>query len=90
MLRRMEIPVLPCQAPKVLFCVPVFPALCVSQALSQRTQPGEAFPPKYGPHIQPKTEGVVSEVNPLALGTGKGFNKFPGSAHRQLTRLKGV
>jgi hypothetical protein len=78
-LRRMEIPVLPCQAPKVLFCVPAFPALYLSQPFSQRAQPGKALPPKYDLHIQPKNEEVVAEVNPLSLGTGKGCNEYRDS-----------
>lgn len=63
MLRRMQIAVLPCQAPNVLLRVPLFPDLYMSPALSRGVQPGEALLLKYDLQIETKTEGVLDEMN---------------------------
>ncbi len=72
MLRSVKIPILPGQAPSVLFCLP-FLGLYLPSALSQKAQPDEDVPPKYDLHLEKKSEGVVEQANLLPLGTGKDF-----------------
>ena len=71
-----EIPTLHCQAPKVLFCMPLFLVLYVPPALSQKAQPGEAVLRKYDLHIGMKTDGVAEKVNLLPLGSRKDFTEL--------------
>jgi len=71
-LRSVKIPILPGQAPSVLFCLP-FLGLYLPSALSQKAQPDENVPPKYDLHLEKKSEGVVEQANLLPLGTGKDF-----------------
>ena len=73
MLLGLEIPILPCEATKVFFCIPLFLLLCVTPALSQRAQPDDGSLPKYDLDTETKTKGVVEEVNLLPLGTRKDF-----------------
>jgi hypothetical protein len=71
-LRSLEIPILACQAAKVLFCIPLFLVLCVPPALSQKAQPSDL--PEYDLHTETKTKGV--EVNLLPFGTRKDFTEL--------------
>lgn len=63
MQRRMQIAVLPCQAPNVLLRLRLFLDLYMPPALSQGVQSGEALLLKYDLHIETKTEGVVDEIS---------------------------
>ena len=73
MLLRLRIPILPAEATKALFRLPLFLVLCVSPALSQKAQPDDGTLPKYDLHTETKTKGVVDEVKLLPLGTRKDF-----------------
>jgi len=72
----LEIPSLPREAIKVLFCVPLFLLLCVTPGLSQNAHQGDGSLPKYDLHTETKTKGVVDEVNLLPLGTRKDFTEL--------------
>lgn len=55
MLRSVEFRILPSQAPKVLFRMPLFLVLYVPPALSRKAQTDDASLPKYDLHIKTKT-----------------------------------
>ena len=76
MLLRLRIPILPAEATKALFRLPLFLVLCLSPALSQRAQPDDGTLPKYDLHTETKTKGVVDEVKLLPLGTRKDFTEL--------------
>jgi hypothetical protein len=75
-LLRLKIPTLPGEATKALFRRPLFLLLCVSPALSQKTQPDDGTLTKYDLHTETKTKGVVDEVKLLPLGTRKDFTEL--------------
>ena len=76
MLLRLRIPILPAEATKALFRLPLFLVLCVSPALSQKAQADDGTLPKYDLHTETKTKGVVDEVKLLPLGTRKDFTEL--------------
>ncbi|HXO33516.1 MAG TPA: hypothetical protein VN901_14285 [Candidatus Acidoferrales bacterium] len=73
---RREVPTLPAEIIKGLFCIPLFLLLCLTLGLSQKAQPEDGNLPKYDLHTETKTKGVVDEVNLLALGTRKDFTEL--------------
>jgi hypothetical protein len=75
-LLRLRIPILPAEATKALFRLPLFLVLCVSPALSQKVQPDDGTLPKYDLHTETKTKGVVDEVKLLPLGTREDFTEL--------------
>ncbi|MGA2858789.1 MAG: hypothetical protein ABSE40_18110 [Candidatus Sulfotelmatobacter sp.] len=72
----LEIPVLPCEAAKVLLRIALFLLFCVTPVLSQKAEPSDAGLPKYDLHTGTKTKGVVEEVNLLSVGTRKDFTEL--------------
>ena len=80
MLRRMQIAVLPCQAPNVLLRAPLFPDLYMPPVLLQGVQSGEALLLKYDLQIETKTEGVVDEMNPPIWKPGR-LQRRTGNPH---------
>ena len=76
MLLRLRISILPGEATKALFRLPLFLVLCLSPALSQRAQPDDGTLPKYDLHTETKTKEVVDEVKLLPLGTRKDFTEL--------------
>jgi hypothetical protein len=75
-LLRLRILILPAEATKALFRLPLFLVLCVSPALSQKAQPDDGTLPKYDLHTETKTKGVVDEVKLLHLGTREDFTEL--------------
>jgi hypothetical protein len=75
-LLRREIPTLPTNFLKGLFCIPLFLFLCLSPGLSQKAQPDDGSLPKYDLLTETKTKGVVDEVKLLSLGTRKDFTEL--------------
>ncbi len=76
MLHSRETPILPRNATKVLFRIPLFLLLFVTTGLSQRAQQDDRTLPKYDLHTETKTKGVVDEVKLLPLGTRKDFTEL--------------
>jgi hypothetical protein len=76
MLLGLEISILPHNAIKRLFCMPLFMLVCVAPGLSQRAQQDDGSLPKYDLHTETKTKGVVEEVKLLPLGATKDFTEL--------------
>jgi hypothetical protein len=68
-----ETTILPRNATKVLFQLPLFLLLLVTPGLSQKAAPDDHSLPKYDPHTEMKTKGAVDDVNLLPLGPRKDF-----------------
>jgi hypothetical protein len=68
-----ETTILPRNAFRVLFHVPLFLLLLVIPVVSQKAQPDDHSLPKYDPHTETKTKGAVDEINVLPLGVRKDF-----------------
>jgi hypothetical protein len=68
-----ETTILPRNAFRVLFYVPLFLLLLVAPVVSQKAQPDDHSLPKYDPHTEFKTKGAVDEINVLPLGVRKDF-----------------
>jgi len=75
-LLRLTIPTLPGEATKALSRLLLFLVLCVSPALSQKTQPDDGTLTKYDLHTETKTKGVVDEVKLLPLRVRKDFTEL--------------
>ena len=75
MLVRREISMLPLNALKALFCIPLFLLWVVIPALAQKTEQKDSSP-KYDLHTEMKTKGVVDEVNLVPFGTRKDFTEL--------------
>jgi hypothetical protein len=63
---------------KVLIRLPLLLllCLCVTPALSQKTQPEAGSPPKYDLQTETKTKGVIDEVNSVSVGIRKDFTEL--------------
>jgi hypothetical protein len=75
LLVRREISMLPLNALKALFCIPLFLLWVVIPALAQKTEQKDSSP-KYDLHTEMKTKGVVDEVNLVPFGSRKDFTEL--------------
>jgi hypothetical protein len=64
------------KAIQALFCISLFLFTCATPGLSQKTQPEGSSPPKYDPHAETKTKGVIDEVSLLSVGTRKDLTEL--------------
>jgi hypothetical protein len=72
---RREISMLPLHPTKAFFCISLFLLWVVIPALTQKTEQKDSSP-KYDPHTETKTKGVVDEVNLVSFGTRKDFSEL--------------